>query len=155
MNEVHIIAPSVNSGSLVSQIPGFGSLSVGSGLSLGFHQVCQVRFRIGRVQGVLQMIEHFFVRKLRRAKLSKQFLHVAASGAKPMGALVPLQLCDPLLKLLLFLLCAAQLLLGFLLSSQQLFHLGTHTIPSPPSHCRQQAMQKAPVFRNDALCTDC
>ena len=34
---------------------------------------------------------------------------------------------SPLLELLLFLLCPAQLLLGFLLSSQQLFHLGTHT----------------------------
>ena len=62
MNEVHIIAPSVNSGALVSQIPGFGSLSFGSRLPLGFHQVCQVRFRKGRVQGVLQMIEHFLVR---------------------------------------------------------------------------------------------
>ena len=112
MNEVHIIAPSVNSGSLVSQIPGFGFLGLGSGLSLGFHQVCQVRFRIGRVQGVLQMIEHFFVRKLRRAKLSKQLFHVATSGAQPMGALVPLQFRDPLPELLLFLLSPAQLLLA-------------------------------------------
>ena len=62
MNEVHIIAPSVNSGTLVSQIPGFGSLSLGGGLSLAFQQVCQVRFRIGRIQGVMQMIEHFLVR---------------------------------------------------------------------------------------------
>ena len=94
MNEVHIIAPFVNSGSLVSQIPGFGSLSLGGGLSLGFQQVCQVRFRIGRVQGVLQMIEHFFVRKLRRAKLSKQLFHITATIAQPMGAFAPLQLCD-------------------------------------------------------------
>ena len=62
MNEVHIIAPSVNSGSLISQIPGFGSLGFGSCLPLRFHQVCQVRFRMGPVQGLLQMIEHFLVR---------------------------------------------------------------------------------------------
>ena len=57
MNEVHIIAPSVNFGSLVSQIPGFGSLGFGGGLSLGFQQVCQVRFRVGRVQGIMQISE--------------------------------------------------------------------------------------------------
>ena len=83
MNEVHIIAPSVNSGSLVSQIPGFGSLSLGSSLPLGFHQVFQVRFRVGSIQGVMQMLEHFLVRKLWRAKLSKQLFYVATSGTQP------------------------------------------------------------------------
>ena len=127
MNEVHIIAPSVNSGTLVSRFPGFGSFGIGYGLLFGFQQTFQGILRIRRVQGISQMLEYFLVRKLRRSKVGQQLFQIPAACTEPMRMLIPLKLRDPFLDLLFFFLSLEQFLTRLLLSGQQLVHLGTHT----------------------------
>ena len=130
MNEVHIIAPSVNFGSLVSQIPGFGFLSIGSGLPFRCHQVCQMRFRIGRIQSVMQMLKHFLVRQILRAKFAQQLFQISAATAKPMRALLLPQFLDLLLQSLFLGFGLLHLLLQLLLLLQQLIHPFAHRFTS-------------------------